>query len=439
MKRSKKEYENALEFIRELLSNSSKSQSITNYNLINHQNSSRVLGLKSKDIEWRFNEWADKNEISKASLRTIQNYLETIKNQGLLQTKRINKHNYYWVADEGSSDTTPSNTKDLDYGRHELAKVLLKPWENALPSNLRKNWVQNAVQEHAETPTLTLAYPHYQHKDGFIDMILHFMALIKAGQICRFTYKPGHSSMDDNMSETPDGFAWMKVVWGMPLQINIYMDRVYLLTYSLTKADLLERRYTPVAENSRHLDYNRISRYVLANVNDFKVEALDEYIQKNEGLAHLKEPIEEFQADYSPASLLNRFNIPEIQKNIIGVVLPKIEQLNHDVEPSTMNDEQKEGYRSPKPIRRYFGGWAMRYILNSPLHPTQILKETKVLKEVPSKFIDEANNNNQTFEVGLFEFTVWHTVDFDFRIGSFRNYTWEEKYGFEGPPNGSIK
>ena len=96
MKRSKKEYENALEFIRELLSNSSKSQSITNNNLINHQNSSRVHGLKSKDIEERFNKWADKNEISKASLRTIQNYLETIKNQGLLQTKRINKHNYYW-------------------------------------------------------------------------------------------------------------------------------------------------------------------------------------------------------------------------------------------------------------------------------------------------------------------------------------------------------
>jgi hypothetical protein len=177
----------------------------------------------------------------------------------------------------------------------------------------------------------------------------------------------------------------------------------------------------------------------LANVHDFKAEALEEHVQKNEGLAHLIEPIKKFQADYSPASLLNRFNIPEIQKNIIGVVLPKIEQLNHDAEPSTMNDEQMEGYRSPKPIRRYFGGWAMRYILNSPLHPTQILKETKVLKEVPSKFIDEANNPNQTFEVGLFEFTVWHTVDFDFRIGSFREYTWEEKYGFEGPPNGSIK
>ena len=127
MKRSKKEYENALEFIRELLSNSSESQTITNKNLINHQQSSQVHGLTSDDILSRFNEWAGKNKISKASLRTIQNYLETIKNQGLLQTKRINKHNYYWVADEGTSETTPSNTKDLDYGRHELAKVLLKP------------------------------------------------------------------------------------------------------------------------------------------------------------------------------------------------------------------------------------------------------------------------------------------------------------------------
>jgi hypothetical protein len=294
MKRSKKEYENALEFIRELLSNSSKSQTITNNNLINHQRSSQVLGLTSKDIELRFNEWAKKNEISKAGLRTIQNYLETLKSQGLLQTNRINKHNYYWVADEGTSETTPSKTKDLDYGRHELAKVLLKPWEDALPSNLRKNWVQNSVQEHSETPTLTLAYPHYQHKEGFIDMILHFMALINTRKICRFTYKPGHSRMDDNMSETPNGFAWMKVVWGMPLQINIYMDRVYLLTYSLTKADLLERRYTPVAENSRHLDYNRISRYVLANVNDFKVEALDEYIQKNQEYANLNQNTTQF-------------------------------------------------------------------------------------------------------------------------------------------------
>ena len=75
----------------------------------------------------------------------------------------------------------------------------------------------------------------------------------------------------------------------------------------------------------------------------------------------------------------------------------------------------------------------MRYILNSPLHPTQVLKETKLLSEVPPQFIDEENNPIQTFEIGLFEFRIWHTVDFDFRIASFRQFTWDETYGFEGP------
>ncbi|MFM8319169.1 MAG: hypothetical protein ACKOAV_12480, partial [Bacteroidota bacterium] len=70
---------------------------------------------------------------------------------------------------------------------------------------------------------------------------------------------------------------------------------------------------------------------------------------------------------------------------------------------------------------------------NSPLHPSQLLKKTQVVKGSLNTQGNEQNLQNSSIEIGLFEFTVWNTVDFKFRIASFRESSWGEEYGFEGP------
>jgi hypothetical protein len=270
------------------------------------------------------------------------------------------------------------------------------------------------------------------------------MSMIHGGKLCRFMYKPGHSDLDDNMEQTPDGFSWHKVVYCMPLQLNIYLDRVYLLAYSVSKDELLDGKYEVHSSDNEDspLKYAKISRFVLANINDYQIEALENYVQENAELGPLIDPIRKFQIQFKPSYILEAFSILQIQEDIIGVVLPDEEQLRKDAETTPENGMDKKvsspfnpfaPYSPPKPILRYFSGWAMRYILNSPLHPSQVLKKTQVVKGSLNTHGNEQNSQNQSIEIGLFEFTVWNTVDFKFRIASFRESSWGEEYGFEGP------
>ena len=430
MKRSQKEYDEILGFI--------KSELINTSNPWNKP--------PTKELEARFNDWATNNNIKPVGLRTIQNYLNVLKDD-----KELNLYNHNNALNQNRQDSNKFySTKSLNPNAYEIERIelvqkLLEPWYKVLPQSITKELVQPIKgKDKADYPALTVAHPRYQPKKGFNDMVLEFMSMIHGGKLCRFMYKPGHSDLDDNMEQTPEGFSWHKVVYCMPLQLNIYLDRVYLLAYSLSKDELLNGQYEVHSSNQDDspLKYAKISRFVLANINDYQVEALENYVQENAELGPLMDPIRKFQTQFKPSYILEAFSIPQIQEDIIGVVLPDEEQLRKeaDIMPENGMDKKVSSpfnpfapYSPPKPILRYFSGWAMRYILNSPLHPSQVLKKTQVVKGSLNAQGNEQNSQNQSIEIGLFEFTVWNTVDFKFRIASFRESSWGEEYGFEGP------
>ncbi|MFM8318416.1 MAG: hypothetical protein ACKOAV_08595, partial [Bacteroidota bacterium] len=309
--------------------------------------------------------------------------------------------------------TKSLNPSEYKVERIELAQKILEPWLRVLPRSITKELVQ-PVKGKDKYPAVTVAHPRYQPKKGFNDMVLEFMSMIHAGKLCRFMYKPGHSDLDDNMEQTPEGFSWLKVVYCMPLQLNIYLDRVYLLAYSLSKDELLDGQYEvhSSSQEDSPLKYAKISRFVLANINDYQVEALENYVKENAELRPLMDPIGKFQIQFKPSYILEAFSIPQIQEDIIGVVLPDEEQLCKDVETTPENGMDKKvsspikpfvPYSPPKPILRYFSGWAMRYILNSPLHPSQVLKKTQVIKGSLNTQGNEQNLQNPSIEIGLFE------------------------------------
>lgn len=433
MKRSQKEYDEILGFI--------KSELINTPNPWNKP--------PTKELEARFNDWATNNNIKPVGLRTIQNYLNVLKDD-----KELNLYNHNSSLNQNRQDsikfysTKSLNPNEYEVERIELVQKLLEPWHKVLPQSITKELAQPVKgKDKADYPALTVAHPRYQPKKGFNDMVLEFMSMIHGGKLCRFMYKPGHSDLDDNMEQTPDGFSWHKVVYCMPLQLNIYLDRVYLLAYSVSKDELLDGKYEVHSSDNEDspLKYAKISRFVLANINDYQIEALENYVQENAELGPLIDPIRKFQIQFKPSYILEAFSILQIQEDIIGVVLPDEEQLRKDAETTPENGMDKKvsspfnpfaPYSPPKPILRYFSGWAMRYILNSPLHPSQVLKKTQVVKGSLNTHGNEQNSQNQSIEIGLFEFTVWNTVDFKFRIASFRESSWGEEYGFEGPlPN----
>ena len=430
MKRSQKEYDEILGFI--------KSELINTPNPWNKP--------PTKELEARFNDWATNNNIKPVGLRTIQNYLNALKDDmELINYNHNNSLNQNRKHNNKLYSTKSLNPNEYEIERIELVQKLLEPWHKVLPQYIIKELAQPVKgKDKADYPALTVAHPRYQPKKGFNDMVLEFMSMIHGGKLCRFMYKPGHSDLDDNMEQTPDGFSWHKVVYCMPLQLNIYLDRVYLLAYSVSKDELLDGKYEVHSSDNEDspLKYAKISRFVLANINDYQIEALENYVQENAELGPLIDPIREFQIQFKPSYILEAFSIPQIQEDIIGVVLPDEEQLRKDADTMPENGMDKKvsspfnpfaPYSPPKPILRYFSGWAMRYILNSPLHPSQVLKKTQVVKGSLNAQGNEQNSQNQSIEIGLFEFTVWNTVDFKFRIASFRESSWGEEYGFEGP------
>ena len=430
MKRSQKEYDEILGFI--------KSELINTSNPWNKP--------PTKELEARFNDWATNNNIKPVGLRTIQNYLNVLKDD-----KELNLYNHNNSLNQNRQDsnkfysTKSLNPNAYEIERIELAQKILEPWLRVLPRSITKELVQPVKgKDKLDYPAVTVAHPRYQPKKGFNDMVLEFMSMIHGGKLCRFMYKPGHSDLDDNMEQTPEGFSWLKVVYCMPLQLNIYLDRVYLLAYSLSKDELLNGQYEVHSSNQDDspLKYAKISRFVLANINDYQVDALENYVQENAELGPLMDPIRKFQIQFKPSYILEAFSITKIQEDIIGVVLPDEEQLRKEADTMPENGMEKKvsspfspfaPYSPPKPILRYFSGWAMRYILNSPLHPSQLLKKTQVIKGSLNTQGNEQNLQNPSIEIGLFEFTVWNTVDFKFRIASFRESSWGEEYGFEGP------
>jgi len=430
MKRSQKEYEEILKFIKsELLNTADPSNK-----------------PRTKELETRFNNWAKNNNIKPVGLRTIQNYISVLRdekeptqsnyNEGL-NPYRLNNNKIYSTKSLQSSDR-------LEVERMELVQKILDPWHEVLPQFITKELAQPVKgKDKADYPTLTVAHPRYQPKKGFNDMVLEFISMIHAGKLCRFMYKPGHSDLDDNMEQTPEGFSWLKVVYCMPLQLNIYLDRVYLLAYSLSKDELLDGQYEvhSSSQDDSPLKYAKISRFVLANINDYQVEALENYVKENAELGPLMHPIRQFQEQFKPTYILEAFSIPQIQEDIIGVVLPTEEQLSADAETTLKNGIDKKGsslfkpfapYSPPKPILRYFSGWAMRYILNSPLHPSQRLIDPMVDVDNLFNWRPGVSQSNKSMEIGLFEFTVWNTVDFEFRVASFREWSWPVENGSEG-------
>jgi len=427
MKRSQKEYEEILNFIKSELTNSPNPW---------HK-------PPTKELEARFNDWATDNNIKPVSLRTIQNYLNVLKEDKEFSFfNNMNPLNQNWHKYNKSYSTISIDSNEYEGERIELAQKLLQSWLRVLPIFITKELAQQ-VKAKVDYPALRIAHPRYQPKKGFNEMMLEFMSMIYGRKICRFMYKPGHSNLDDNMEQSPEGFSWLKEVYCMPLQLSIYLDRVYLLAYSLSKDELLDGQYEVHTSDQVEspLKYAKISRFVLANINDYRIEALEKYVLENAELGPLMDPIGKFQKQFKPSYILEAFSIPQIQEDIIGVVLPDEEQLSTDAKTTLDYGMDKKDsssfkpfapYIPPKPILRYFSGWAMRYILNSPLHPSQRLIDPMVDIDILFNWRPGVSQSNKSMEIGLFEFTVWNTVDFEFRVASFREWSWPVENGSEG-------
>ena len=162
MKRSQKEYDEILGFI--------KSELINTPNPWNKP--------PTKELEARFNDWATNNNIKPVGLRTIQNYLNVLKDD-----KELNLYNHNSSLNQNRQDsnkfysTKSLNPNEYEVERIELVQKLLEPWHKVLPQSITKELAQPVKgKDKADYPALTVAHPRYQPKSGLNDLVLQFLS-----------------------------------------------------------------------------------------------------------------------------------------------------------------------------------------------------------------------------------------------------------------------
>jgi hypothetical protein len=255
-------------------------------------------------------------------------------------------------------------------------------------------------------------------------MLNRILQLADLNRIIAFEYKvePEQDRPIDPQNSHLIQIGWTETVMVMPLQVIEYMGRLYLLGYRVSIMKIQEMHPSPLLPDN-------LSLFVLDNILDKTVRPIDEHDDYKPN--HLE--IIHFQKNLPRRKIFEELLLNRMLNDCIGVMLPS----------SDIYSQSKSGgikLNHPPKILRYFAGWAKRYLISSPLHPSQQLVEIKVVKpeNLPHELQDfyqiKADSRGQEIgvEVGLFSLEVYSTPDFLFRIASFREFSWEYEKGIDG-------
>jgi len=358
------------------------------------------------------------------SQRNLDNYLAALREKGIDgQTYNIafDRTQRVYYIDSGLYKPSLFDEKR----KKILAKELLKTYKDALPRSVLKLLDMDAKAESEEkAPLFRSVSPRFVKSLEFYQMLNRILQLAELNRIITFEYnvEPERDRPFDPQNSYLIQIGWSERVIVMPLQIIEYFGRLYLLGYRVSLMNIQEE--TPPTPNPRNLDL-----FVLDNILDTNVRPIDEH--------HDFEPnqqeIIQFQKNLPRIKIFEELSLNQMLKSSIGVMLPSYEIYNH-------NKNGEISLQKPPKILRYFAGWAKRYLMTSPLHPSQQLLANKVVKpqnlspKLQQFYQIKADSRGQEIgvEVGLFSFEVYSTPDFLFRIASFREFSWEYEKGLDG-------
>jgi len=362
------------------------------------------------------------------SQRNLDNYLAALREKGIDgQTYNIafDRTQRVYYIDSGLYKPSLFDEKR----KKILAKELLKTYKDALPRSVLKLLDMDAKAESEEkAPLFRSVSPRFVKSLEFYQMLNRILQLAELNRIITFEYnvEPERDRPFDTQNSHLIHIRWservLERVMVMPLQIIEYFGRLYLLGYRVSLMNIQEEN--PPTPYPRNLDL-----FVLDNILDTNVRPIDEH--------HDFEPnqqeIIQFQKNLPRIKIFEELSLNQMLKSSIGVMLPSYEIYNH-------NKNGEISLQKPPKILRYFAGWAKRYLMTSPLHPSQQLLANKVVKSqnlsplLQQFYQIKADSRGQEIgvEVGLFSFEVYSTPDFLFRIASFREFSWEYEKGLDG-------
>ena len=362
------------------------------------------------------------------SQRNLDNHLLKLREKGIdgqkFEILYDRTHRVYRINQDGL--TTQPNFPLEEKRKEALARDLLKPYKHVLPRSITKilDIDEKKTRKEETAPLFRSVSPRFEKSLEFYQLLNRILQLAESNKVVFFEYQvesENDQTTDLSKSQTLL-LGWSEKVLAMPILILEYLGRHYVLVYRFT---LLEIQASILSD----LNPKNLQLYLLDNIKEKGIWPVDEhpdFVSYRYGVMNLQNQIQRRQ-------IFEKLHLKEILHSSVGVMLPS---------PDTWfkNEVDQIEIKPPTKILRFFAGWAKRYLMTSPLHPSQTLVQTKII--LPSQlsqdlqsfyqYKTQQNGVEVGVEVGLFSFDVYDTPDFLFRVASFREFTWEYQRGFEG-------
>ena len=370
------------------------------------------------------------------SQRNLDNHLHKLRETGIDGQKfdifydRTNR--VYRINNDGL--TTQPNFPLEEKRKEALARDLLKPYQHVLPRSITKilDLDEKKTSQEENAPLFRSVSPRFEKSLEFYQLLNRILQLEETNKVVFFEYQVESESdqSTDNSQGQPLLLGWSEKVFAMPILILEYLGRHYVLAYRYTLLEI---------QASIHTDLNpkNLQLYLLDNIKEMNIWSLDEHPD----FKLIRKDVMDLQWKINRRQIFEKLHLKEILHSSVGVMLPP---------PDTWFKKKDDSIEIKRPtkILRFFAGWAKRYLMTSPLHPSQTLVQTKIIlpSQLPQELQSFYQNKDNTLrgegrsqnrredgvEVGLFSFEVYATPDFLFRVSSFREFTWEYQRGFEG-------
>jgi hypothetical protein len=388
MKRSKEEVFKSLLLVKKILEDS---QTV-------NENGIRTGTAPGLLLE-TFNKVAQEEaDLSQVSMRTLENYLKRLKytkEAGDPLNIVFDRKTQSYVLGGAEANSTAG----LEPQKRDFEKQFLKTYANVLPSITVRRFNQ---EDEIDPPTIRFLSPRMPIDEIYADKILKLMSAIDSYSICSVEYGLVAETSEPREGETSEGSMSLRSTI-LPLQINEYMGRFYLLAYKINIHE-----YT--GNKSFSWEPEHLIMYTLHHIRtatEYQCIKLDDFKFNHKKIDTMESGFKEL----GRAGIFKALRLTDVQKHMIGVMLPG-------------RDVFRDG-SPPTRCQYYFAGWAYRYIMSSRLHESQNLLEFYFCpkEELPPHLKNDKFCANGV-EIGLFEFHVYPTVDLEFRLGAFRHYVW---------------
>jgi len=335
-----------------------------------------VYGLKS--IIQMLNENLEKPVSDNTVDLDIKRLKSKLKSEG---EELVNQDGVYRIIkSDGSVDFNHDERLMLPLIEGLLQPYSIIPGVTKLMQELKSTHITTGIEEAVLNNAVAFTSPHNVLAYKTQQIVFKIIKCMFKGEACFFNYSDVHQRTNDSEHQV------------FPIQIRENLGRLYLTALPI----------------GREISGKNLRVFALDCIERGQLDTLEEFTDESTSSAYDQWTTPTKVLRYNYIQMLEKLDFNNYFNGVVGVWRPPT------VEPQL--------------VERYFAGWAISHVTHSPIHPTQ-----KTIWESPAKVQLAHLNDPNPQPLVKIQWKIHKTPELSFRLGSYRDYSWDAKIGAEGP------